>query len=243
MTAETEADEVCTYCLGKVPVEECTWDHVVADSWYADTAEGIEKWQVPACSNCNHELGKLEREALIRFGMCLDGENPAYKDIVVRAKRAMDPTHGKNDKDERMRQALLEKIKGELVEIGDFKAAGALPFFKDNYDAGVRHTVPISADGLHAIARKWTRGFYRLIFGGLLPADAQIDVHYLTEEGEAEVFGELLPHALALDRGPDIQVLLWRVKEDGREAFMASYRIWEEYRVHCAVTLGEEPAA
>ena len=53
------------------------------------------------------------------------------------------------------------------------------------------------------------------------------------------MFGELLPHALVLDRGLDIRVLLWRVKEDRREAFLASYRIWQEYRVHCAVKLGE----
>lgn len=243
MRVKSGRHETCTYCLARVLAADCTRDHVVAESWYAGSADGIEKWQVPACRTCNHELGKIERDVLVRFGMCLDGEDPAYQDIVARAKRAMDPGQAKNAKDKRSRQALLDKIKSAVIEIADFKAAGTLPFFKDNYDAGVRHTVPIPADSLHAIARKWARGLYRLRFNELLPVAAQIDVNYLTQEAEVDVFGELLPHASVLDRGPDIQVLFWRFKEEPREAFMASFRIWREYRVHCAVTLVEQPAA
>ena len=44
----------CVYCLKLF--EELTSDHVFPKSWYPETTpENLEKWQMPACVECNQE--------------------------------------------------------------------------------------------------------------------------------------------------------------------------------------------
>lgn len=244
MRVKTGRRETCTYCLQSIPRAECTSDHVIAESWYAATVGEMAKWQVPACRPCNNDLGKIEREVLTRLAMCLDEGNEAYEQIIARAKRAMDPRQGKNAKDARSRAALLRKIKAELLEIANFHAEGVLPFFEQNFDAGVRHATPIPVESIEAVAQKWTRGMYRLHFKQMLPAHTQFEVHFLRNEAEWEVFGELLQIAVPLDRGPDLQVLLSRGRDAAHEAVIASFRIWQEFKVHCVATVeNAKPAA
>jgi hypothetical protein len=40
-----------------------------------------------------------------------------------------------------------------------------------------------------------------------------------------------------LDRGPDLQVILSRGKDADHEAIIASFRLWQEFKVHCAVSI------
>jgi hypothetical protein len=39
------------------------------------------------------------------------------------------------------------------------------------------------------------------------------------------------------DRGPDLQVSLSRGKNANQEAMIASFHLWQEFKMHCAVSV------
>lgn len=237
MKVKSARREICTYCVQEVPMAECSSDHVVAESWYAKSADAMERWKVRACTKCNHGFGKVERDVVTRLAMCLDPENAAYEDIIARAKRAMDPAFGKNLRDAQSRLALKRKIIAEMAEIDDFNAPGVLPFFEKNYKAGGRHVALFREEWMEALARKWARGIYRIRFNELLPVNAEIDWYFLRKDAEWDVFGELEQIAEPMDRGPDLEVSLLRGRNADREAMIASFHLWQEFKMHCAVTV------
>ncbi len=81
----------CVHCLREV--EGLTSDHVIPESWYpGSTPLDLEKWQAPACSECNSESGKVEAKLLEYMGLCVDPESEAAEGIGEKALRAFDPT-------------------------------------------------------------------------------------------------------------------------------------------------------
>ncbi len=63
----------CVQCLNYF--NKITKDHVFPSSWYPiTTPTNIQRWTVPTCKNCNGKFGKLEHEALIILGLCIDPE-------------------------------------------------------------------------------------------------------------------------------------------------------------------------
>ena len=99
----------CVHCLrDKV---ELTSDHMFPQAWYPDTTPAnLEKWQLPACNECNNRYSKIERDLLNRFSLALDAKHPASAGLVDAALRGMDPNAGHNEKDAAAREARLKKI-------------------------------------------------------------------------------------------------------------------------------------
>src|ERR1035441_8186201 len=93
----------CVHCLQFV--KKPTSDHVFPRSWYPEsTPENLEKWQIPSCSKCNHEYGRLEERLFIRLASCLD--NQALESLGVGSKlvRALDPLRGRDARDTSIRE-------------------------------------------------------------------------------------------------------------------------------------------
>jgi hypothetical protein len=73
----------CVHCL-KDHVE-LTSDHVFPQAWYPDAAPAsLEKWQFPACDECNNRYSRIERDLLNRFALALDTKHPASADVALR---------------------------------------------------------------------------------------------------------------------------------------------------------------
>jgi hypothetical protein len=242
MRVKTGRRETCTYCLEKIPRSEITSDHVIAESWYTPRAEDFEKWQVPSCQSCNGALGNIERELLVRFALCLDVTEPAYADIMDRARRAIDPTFGKNRRDARSRARLRQQLSDEIRRITRFDEPGVLPFFETNFLAGGRDAIPIPADSIEIVAQKWARGLYRLRFNQLIPLAADCDINFLRQDAEWEAFAPLVPLSTPMHRGDDLQAMLCRGKDVSREGFYVSFRIWKEFKVHCVLMFARNRA-
>src|SRR5882724_9400591 len=103
----------CVHCL-KDHVE-LTSDHMFPKAWYPDaTPQNLEKWQFPACVECNNRYSKIERDLLNRFALALDTKHPASVGLVDAALRAMDPNAGHNEKDAAAREARLKKVLAEI---------------------------------------------------------------------------------------------------------------------------------
>jgi hypothetical protein len=95
------------HCLAYL--ENLTWDHLFPVSWYpASTPENLEKWQVPACEQCNSEYGNVERDLLEGIGLCFDPDELAAAGISRKVLRALDPSQAKDEQEARIRKAKRE---------------------------------------------------------------------------------------------------------------------------------------
>ena len=83
----TDMPSTCVYCATQKPGSALTVDHVIARSWFQADAMNVEKWKVPACSECNGRYSRLEDDLLGRLALCLPNE-PAFAEIHARAERA-----------------------------------------------------------------------------------------------------------------------------------------------------------
>lgn len=92
----------CVHCTKYF--DELTSDHVFPQAWYPkSTPPNLEKWQVPACTKCNRDYGRLEEELLLLIGTCLSNERLESLGIGTKVVNAVDPSRGRNEKDESIR--------------------------------------------------------------------------------------------------------------------------------------------
>ncbi len=118
----------CVHCLKYS--ENLTWDHVFPVSWYPESnVSTAEKWKVPSCRHCNGRLGKIEREMLIKLGLCIDVEDHNAKGIAEKALRALDPREAKKPKDALARKRTLDRIVAEMEVIDPSNKIDVYPGF------------------------------------------------------------------------------------------------------------------
>src|ERR1700733_10031207 len=89
MTAKATKGQ-CVHCLR----DGCaiTFDHGLPDSWYPDsTPAHVQHWTAPSCEKCNNELGRLERDLLIRLVLCIDPKKEAVSGLAAKVLRSFGP--------------------------------------------------------------------------------------------------------------------------------------------------------
>lgn len=226
----------CVYCLRTLNKSEKTVDHVIATSWFPEnTPPNIEKWQVPSCRDCNHKFSKIEEDVGLRMAMCLDRKNPAATGIVEKALRAIDPSQGKNEKDQLARKRKRQKLLAERHEMTRLPPSGVLPSFQANWDIGSRTAFLVPADALHSLIKKWARGVHFATLGRLIKRDENIDIFHLPEETAEEAFRDIKPHATLLRKGPGVEVMQASASESGQTRTLYAFKIWDQYQVYALV--------
>jgi hypothetical protein len=153
----------CLHCLKTT--DDWNWDHVFPESWYPDsTPPNLEKWQVPACRTCNSDYGKLERDLMIRIGLCLDPNDSKSKSIVQKAMRAIDPSCAKDEKDRAARAAKRAQILREIWHGKEIPVQHVYPGLGNRWNLPVdqQTSVPISAKGIRRINEKIIKGIFYL---------------------------------------------------------------------------------
>ena len=169
----------CAHCLKYYDV--LTSDHVFPKSWCPETTpEGLEKWQMPACNDCNKKIGKIENELLLKFGMCLPPLAPSSLGVAQKAMRSVSPHFARNNYDAEHRKKRKEKLLRETIDPMSVPLSSILPGF--GFHAGQDHrqeiaiTVP-EAD-LKAIAVKIIRGVTWAIDEKYIEPDYEIKIYF-----------------------------------------------------------------
>jgi hypothetical protein len=117
---------ICAHCLQFS--DDLTWDHVFPQAWYPETTPlDLEKWKMPACQDCNARFGRLERDLLVRLGLCVPPATAATAGIVEKVLRGLDPNAASSKRDRRARAADRERITKELVTFERPPNEGVLP--------------------------------------------------------------------------------------------------------------------
>lgn len=159
MTTLVRNDARCIHCLRWT--NSTTADHVFPSSWYPDTTPPtVQRWTVPSCPECNRELGRLEKDLLIRLVLCVDSKSEAASGLASRALRSLGiDANGLSEQDRTHREKLRAKIRSELMPHTKVVGIpGKIPGLGPPEGEPVQWAIPIPWAGLAIIAEKIVRG-------------------------------------------------------------------------------------
>lgn len=227
----------CVYCHAES--DDRTWDHVFPLSWYPDTThKDIEKWKVPVCRKCNHELGKIENALLQRLGLCIDPKKLASLGIADKAIRAFRPSQGKEERDKKARARNREKLLEEVIHL-DESPAGVFPGFGVHTDVEYDqyHVLRIPEEWIEAYADKLVRGMAYVLDEEPIPQEATIELYVIKEGADKGLLQLLKGAASVYHRGFGFQVLR-SIREDGN-AWIYGFHIWQTMKFYVIVHFGD----
>lgn len=222
----------CVHCLGFF--EELTWDHVFPEAWYPDTTpDNVEKWKIPSCRPCNALHGKSEGELLVRFGLCVDPDDPKNAGIVEKALRALTAESGRDEKDAKAREGYRQKILGQVFEGEAIPYQAIYPGFgpQPGIHDSTRVAVPVSAAGIRRLVEKIVRGVTYVHDKKFVESPYKIEQFVLTDEGAAPLADILRRFGKVYERGAGIVVTRAVVPEDQMTA-VYGIEIWGRFKAY-----------
>lgn len=225
----------CVHCLKDF--ESLTWDHVLPESWYPEGANEKEKWQVPSCEPCNKRLGKIEENLLIKLGLCLDPGDLKSLGIPDRVLRALNPSFGKNERDQKHRLAKRKKVIKEVNVFQDLPQLGIFPNFGPLPDQDYQEypVVILEEDEINQFAEKIVRGIAYISNHSFIDECYEIKPYVVEEQKAIELRKLVDSTAIIFDRRPGLMVKQSLV-EDYKVAGIYLIEIWERFRMYAVVT-------
>ena len=230
----------CVHCLEEF--DSLTSDHVFPDSWYPETTpENLEKWQMPACTKCNTVHGRMENDLLLRFGLCVDPDDPNSLGIVQKALRSVDPTYAKKEKDREHRLKRRHKIMKGLIFTDDIPKESIFPNFgrHDGHPTEDQPGILIAQSDLIMLGEKLVRGVTYVVDGRYIEKDHDVEVFFLRDEAAAPIVAVLQKHGTKYERGPGIKVTRV-VPHDMLTSALFAIEIWGKLRMYASVQPSSE---
>lgn len=205
----------CVYCLKQIT--DFTWDHIFPKGWYPyTTPQNIEKWKVPSCSKCNNMYSRIEGELLIKFGLCIDPDNPRGAGIPHKALRALNPQYAKSRKDARIRRNKFKKILKEARYGKDVPEKGIYPNFEyKGADGKEKIGLSVKRSHLEKFTEKIVRGITYLQDKKYIDAPYSIEFYKYNKDRVGYLLEHIHPGPWELfARSPGMAVLRATAIED-----------------------------
>jgi hypothetical protein len=224
----------CVHCLEEF--DSLTSDHVFPDSWYPDTTpENLEKWQMPACAECNKKHGRMEHDLLLRFGLCVDPSEPKSIGIAQKALRSVNPKHAKKEKDREHRGKRRDKVIRNLIPHDLIPEESIFPNFGryEGFPPEDQPGILVAQSDLIMLGEKIVRGITYVIDGRFIEKDHKIEVFFLREDAAAPIVALIQRHGNVYECGPGIKVIR-AVPEDMLSAAIFIIEIWGRLRMYAA---------
>jgi hypothetical protein len=181
----------------------------------------------------------MEYDLLVRLGHVLDPHHRASSGLYDRARRAIDPSAARDDKDRRMREAARERFLNELWVGDEIPDHGHYPLLGDRFDQPDHEkiAVPFPKVGIERITEKIVRGITYIEDNAFIEPPYQVQVYVLTEEGAAPI-QEILKRGTEHARGEGIVVKRIVAADDPRSSFFELH-FWQQFYSHASVTIPE----
>lgn len=224
----------CVHCLHDF--DELTWDHVLPKAWYPVGLTDDAKWKVPACKSCNHDLGKLEENLLIKLGLCLDPSDRTTLGIPDKVLRSLNPELGKSPRDSKHRLQKREKIIKSVTVYQDLPKVGIFPNFGPI--AGLQYngypSLEITEQEVNQFGAKIARGIAYLVDGSFIEATYEIRVYIINDRAAAPIDDLLKTSATAFELPPAIHVERALVEQD-KVGGIYYIEIWKRFKLYVIV--------
>ena len=198
----------CVHCLE--PLVEGTADHVFPSSWYPETTpKEIQRWTVPSCAKCNNKLGGIEKDLLVKLGLCIDPALAEASGIPAKALRSVGVGVGDLKEREKFHRAKhKQKVLAQMKSYAEIKGKpGFLPGFglHGGFPEEIQSAILVPAASLTALSEKIARGLEFKIAGKYVepPYAART---YFTENDASEQLANLFAKASETHLGPGFKV-------------------------------------
>lgn len=227
----------CVHCLKEF--DSLTSDHVFPDSWYPETTpKNLEKWQMPACIECNKRHGRMENDLLLRFGLCIDPTEHKSLGIAQKALRSVSPIHAKKDKDREHRLKRRHKVLRTLIPHDLIPEESIFPNFggHEGFPPEDQPGVLIAQSDLMMLGEKLVRGITYVVDGRFIEKDHKVEVFFLRDNAAAPIVAQLQKHGTIYECGPGIKVIR-AVAHDMPTSALFSIEIWGRLCMYAAILL------
>jgi hypothetical protein len=225
----------CVHCLRSV--DRVTSDHVFPEAWYPEsTPRGLEKWQVPACFECNQRHGRFETDLLLRIALCTDPADLRSLGISDRVHRSMDPAYARNERDRQHRINRRNKLLSQLIPASAIPPESVFPGFGPYREAAPEDQIGIGLpkDGIEALVEKIVRGITYVLDGKYIEDDHKIEI-FFQHEADAGPFQTVLSRfGKQHHRGPGISVAR-AVPQDDPVSGVFEIEIWGRFKAWATV--------
>jgi len=230
----------CAHCLKYY--DELTSDHIFPKSWYPETTpEGIEKWQMPSCRECNSRMGKIENELLLKFGLCVPPFAPSSLGIAQKAMRSIDPRFARNSHDAGRRKKKRERLLRETIDPTTVPLSSMLSGF--GFHAGQDPTqetaITVAEADLKAIAVKIIRGTTWAIDEKYIEPDYEIKIHFVRDPKLTTFYEPLVKFGKTYSLGPGLTVVRAVADEDRMSGFYY-VAFWQQVFMYGSVSRSEK---
>jgi len=200
------SDGRCVHCRGVAS----TKDHVFPDSWYPESTPGnVQRWTVPCCTNCNCDLGLIEKEVFVRLGLCVNPEKVAATGISKRVVRSFGiGAEGLDEDEARIRAALKNEVLKSAKPYSDEAKPHLLPGIGPHPEAPAEQQlqIDIPADKLYEVARKIIRGCeFWFSNGRIVESPYQIEIFFAHQAHVPDVV-RMFSHFDSFHLGPGFRV-------------------------------------
>jgi len=224
----------CVHCLKDYV--ELTSDHMFPKAWYPDaTPANQEKWQFPACAECNNRYSKIERDLLNRFALALDTKHPASAGLVDAALRAMDPNAGHDEKDAAAREARLKKVLAEMYKGEEMPDGQIIPGLGERWGRpkAERSGIQIPRAGMDEMTKKIVRGLAYREDGHFIEPPYEIEA-FVDNDG-ATIAKQMLDKAgKDFKREPGLEIRRMTTEGDHRSAIY-EITFWQQFKTYAIV--------
>ena len=215
-----------------------TSDHGFPDSWYPDTTPTrVQRWTAPSCPKCNGELGRLEKDLLIRVVLCIDPKKEAVSGLSSKVLRSLGfDADGLSEAEKSHRERLRVRLRSELIPYADVAGGpGAIPGLGPYENSP--WAVPIPWASLSIVAEKIARVCEHKVEGRFV--ESPYGVRTSVDSTGGVVPEPLLPFARVIDFGPGFRVTRLSPIEDPR---IVRYwiSIWDTLHLRAYIDLEDE---
>ena len=229
----------CVYCLRFF--KKLTSDHVFPKSWYPDTTPlNLEKWQVPACSECNSKYSKIESELLQKIGLCLDPTELKSLGIAEKVIRSLNPENAKTVTDSVHRQKQREKILKALVPGHKISEEAVFPGFGPPPDMTINEQMGfvVPEKQLKVLGEKLVRGITYVKYKRCIDQNYKVFI-YTHEENAQLLVDEIGRSGQEHHCGPGVHIRAAFVQNDPPRGLF-DIEIWGKLRIYSVVLPREE---
>ncbi len=227
----------CIHCLEYFA--ELTSDHVFPASWYPETTpQDKEKWQAPACDECNKKLGEIEEKLLLKFGLSINPFRYESAGITKKVLRSLKSNHGRNKKDKRIREKKRKKILREAIVPTDVPLSSIFPNFGFHYNIQPKDQLAllVPEKGIKTIGEKIIRGITWVFDAQYIEKEYKIDIYFFHENMDNPFLQFLNKFGKLYSIEPGIRITRAMAKED-KICGIYSIEIWSQLKMYGTVTL------
>lgn len=222
----------CVHCLKYF--DQLTSDHVFPKAWYPETTPpNLEKWQVPACFECNSKYGKLEDQLLSKLSWGLEPDAFESLGVTDKIQRSVNPKYARSKRDREKRLKARKNLLKSLISPTELQLKACLPGFglHQDFPLEAQPGLFVSASDLTAFGVKLVKGITYVLYKKYIESDYKIEIVVAHKEKAIRLIEIVEKYGAQNYCGPGIRIGVANLPDDSKTG-VYDIEIWGKLRIY-----------